>query len=113
MINRRSIPVLLLGCLSGSTLFAQVDSVRAAGYFHQAEQICERDAGRLWGVSLCGPIVIADPLTRTIATSVAPPDAPRPPALGFANAAMRWGDIRWTTLVWQLIPRIRAPGPES
>ena len=32
------------------------------------------------------------------------PDATRPRALGFANAAMQWGDDRWVTLVWPLIP---------
>ena len=53
---------------------------------------------------MCGPIVIADAATRTIATNQPVPDAPRPPALGFANAAMMWGGVRWSTIVWQFIP---------
>ena len=83
---------------------AQVDESRANVYFKETAALCERDAGRLWGVSLCGPIAIADAATRTLATSQAAPAAPRPAALGFANAAVDWGGTRWATIVWQLIP---------
>jgi len=83
---------------------AQVDQARAATYFAEAAALCAREGGRLWGVSLCGPIVIADATSRSFATSEPAPSAPRPAALGYANAAMRWGDKRWTTIVWQLIP---------
>jgi hypothetical protein len=48
---------------------AQVDQQRAQEYFTEARALCERDGGRLWGVSLCGPMVIADAATGTIATS--------------------------------------------
>ncbi len=77
------------------------DSVRAAGYFAEAARLCAAEGGRHWGVSLCGPMVIADPVTKAIATSEPAPDAPRPAALGYANSAMQWGETRWTTLVWQ------------
>ncbi len=66
--------------------------------------MCDRDGGRLWGVSLCGPVAIADATTRTLATSQPAPAAPRPSAMGFANAAVDWGGTRWATVVWQLIP---------
>jgi hypothetical protein len=32
----------------------QVDQARAAQYFKEAAVLCEREGGRLWGVSLCG-----------------------------------------------------------
>ena len=32
---------------------AQVDQQRAQEYFKEAQALCERDGGRLWGVSLC------------------------------------------------------------
>jgi hypothetical protein len=87
------------------TLAAQgVDHARAAQYFKEATALCERDAGRLWGVSLCGPIVLADPISKTVVTSEPEPSAPRPAALGFANAAVEWGGTRWTAIVWPLIP---------
>lgn len=100
-----SIRAGLLGLLGlAAPAAAQVDSARAAGYFQEAARLCAREGGRLWGVSLCGPMVIADAATRTIATNQPAPDAPRPPALGFANAAFNWGGTRWSTYVWRMIP---------
>ena len=57
---------------------AQVDQQRAQEYFKEAQALCERDGGRLWGVSICAPMVIGDARTQTFATSQPPPDAPRP-----------------------------------
>jgi hypothetical protein len=68
------------------------DSARAATFFAEAAELCGREGGRLWGVSLCGPMVIADPVTKAVATNQPAPDAPRPAALGYANSAMNWGD---------------------
>jgi hypothetical protein len=39
---------------------AQVDQQRAQEFFKEVQALCERDGGRLWGVSLCGPMVIGD-----------------------------------------------------
>lgn len=83
---------------------AQVDQAKAAAYFKEAADLCEKEGGRLWGVSLCGPMVIADAATKTIATNQPAPDAKQPPAIGFANAAMNWGGTRWSTFVWQMMP---------
>jgi hypothetical protein len=47
---------------------------------------------------LCGPIVIADPATKTIATNQPARARGRPP--GFTNSAMDWGGTRWTTISW-------------
>jgi hypothetical protein len=94
-----------LVAIGAGVVTAQVDQRRAAEYFKEAAALCERDGGKLWGVSLCGPIAIGDPATKTIATSEpAPPDKP-PPALGFANAALEWGGRRWVTISWPLIPQ--------
>ena len=79
---------------------AQVDPQRADTYFKEAAAICQRDGGRLWGVSLCGPMVIADARTGTIATNQPPPIAERPRGFGFANAPFEWGGSRWVALVW-------------
>ena len=43
-----------------TTAIAQVDQQRAQDYFKEARARCERDAGRLWGVSICAPMVIGD-----------------------------------------------------
>jgi len=84
---------------------AQVDQQRAEQYFKEAQALCERDGGRLWGVSLCGPMVIADAATGTIATSQPAPAGDRPRALGFVNAPIQWGGITWSAYDWQMIPK--------
>jgi hypothetical protein len=84
---------------------AQVDQQRAQAYFKEARALCERDGGRLWGVSLCGPMVIADAATGTIATSEPAPAGDRPRELGFVNAPVQWGGTTWSAYVWQMIPK--------
>jgi len=79
---------------------AQVDQQRAEAYFKEALAICERDGGRLWGVSLCGPMVFADARTRTLATSQPRPAGDWPRVLGFANAPLEWGGSRWVAYIW-------------
>src|SRR5215472_16518808 len=95
-MNRGMLPLFLMP-LAG---LAQIDQQRAEEAFKQAKTLCEREGGRLWNISLCGPIVIADPATKTIATNQPAPEAPRPAALGFSNSAMDWGGSRWTTISW-------------
>ena len=84
---------------------AQVDQQRAQEYFKEAQALCERDGGRLWGVSLCGPMVIADAATGTIATSQPAPAGDRPRVIGFVNAPVQWGGTTWSAYVWQMIPK--------
>jgi hypothetical protein len=79
---------------------AQVDQQRAEAYFKEAATICQRDSGRLWGVSLCGPMVFADARTRTLATNQPRPAGEQPRTLGFANAPIEWGGSRWAAYVW-------------
>jgi hypothetical protein len=83
---------------------AQVDQARAEQYFKEAQALCERDGGRHWGVSLCGPMVIADAATGTIATSQPAPAGDRPRALGLVNAPVQWGGITWAAYTWQSLP---------
>ena len=59
----QTLRVAIFGCVVlGHALpaVAQVDQQRAHAYFKEVQALCERDAGRLWGVSLCGPMVIGD-----------------------------------------------------
>jgi hypothetical protein len=79
---------------------AQVDQQRAEAYFKEAATICQRDGGRLWGVSLCGPMVFADVRTRTLATNQPRPAGEWPRSLGFANAPIEWGGSRWAAFMW-------------
>jgi hypothetical protein len=79
---------------------AQVDQQRAEAYFNEAAAICQRDGGRLWGVSLCGPMVFADVRTRTLATNQPRPAGEWPRVLGFTNAPIEWGGSRWAAYMW-------------
>ena len=46
--------------LSAAAALAQVDQQRAAGWFKEIAVVCEREGGRLWGVSLCGPLAVVE-----------------------------------------------------
>jgi len=82
---------------------AQVDQQRAQEFFKEAQALCERDGGRLWGVSICMPMVIGDARTQTFATSQPPPDAPRPKLIGLLNGPIQWGDTMWAAVTWDTI----------
>src|SRR5262245_31513923 len=92
---------------------AQVDQQRAEAYFKEAATICQRDGGRLWGVSLCGPMVFADARTRTLATNQPRPTAEWPQMLGLANAPIEWTGSRWAAFMWDFttsLPDARVRG---
>jgi hypothetical protein len=92
--------LISLSLCSVNPAAAQVDQQRAEAYFKEAATICQRDGGRLWGVSLCGPMVFADARTRTFATNQPPPTEELPRTFGFANAPTEWGGSRWAAYVW-------------
>src|SRR6516225_2210778 len=105
---RRSLAIAIAIC-STLPLSGQVDPLRAEAYFKEAKAICDRDGGRLWGISLCGPMVIADAATGTIATNQPAPEGARPRNLGFANATTRWGGVEWSTFNWQVLSSFDKP----
>jgi hypothetical protein len=79
---------------------AQVDQQRAQQYFDDVQAVCEREGKRLWGMSMCGPMVIADLRTQTIATSQPAPEGPRPRVLGILNGPLQWGGVTWAAYMW-------------
>ena len=34
--------------------------------FSDFEETCEKDGGKLWGASLCGPVMVVDPASRAL-----------------------------------------------
>ncbi|HET9369298.1 MAG TPA: hypothetical protein VFO19_03595, partial [Vicinamibacterales bacterium] len=109
----RTMPMLMCVCLilcaAKVPASAQVDQKLAASYFVELAEMCGRDDGRLWGVTLCGPMALVDAATRTSSTSEPAPPEPLPAAFGFANTALDWGGRRWSTIVWTMIQRVDAP----
>ncbi|HET9220507.1 MAG TPA: hypothetical protein VFR18_26250 [Terriglobia bacterium] len=93
--------LFLLVLLGGATAAdAQVQPQLARQYFEEVTKLCERDAGRLWGVSLCGPMLIFDQATGTRATSQPEPEGQPPRFGGFADGPVSWGGLRW--FAWPL-----------
>lgn len=99
-----AILILAVCPLLPADLAAQVDQERAAAWFAEADALCRADSGQLWGVSLCGPMVIADRATSTRATNAPAPEDAAPPLIGLVNAPVQWGGERWAAYVWQVIP---------
>jgi len=94
--------LVLLGAAAAAD--AQVQPQIAARYFKEATTLCERDAGRLWGVSLCGPMVIVDQSTGTRATSQPEPDGPPPRFPGLVDGPITWGGLRWFSFPLYMLP---------
>jgi hypothetical protein len=86
---------------------------QAMAIFQEAQGICARDAGALWGRGLCGPMLLVDPNDLTIvanqadAGGVLKPSGPifignLPPSEILANTPVEWSGTRWTELLWPL-----------
>src|ERR1051325_7663442 len=97
--------LFLLALLGAATAAdAQVQPELARRYFEEATKLCERDAGRLWGVSLCGPMVIVDQATGTRATSQPELEGPPPRLPGFVDGPVSWGGVRWFSFPLYMLP---------
>src|SRR3954468_10092799 len=94
--------LVLLGAAAAAD--AQVQPQLAERYFKEATALCERDAGRLWGVSLCGPMVIVDQATGTRATSQPEPEGPPPRFPGLVDGPVLWGGTRWFSFPLAMLP---------
>jgi hypothetical protein len=63
--------------------------------------MCARDAGRMWGISICGPTMIVDRQTRAVVSNQYGP-AVLPAGIGIANTAVLIEGKRWTMVVGPL-----------
>ena len=69
--------------------------------FDELRAMCARDAGRMWGVDLCGPTMVVDRQTRAVAANQ-PAPAMLPKEIGIANTAVEWNGVHWTMIVGPL-----------
>ncbi len=110
----RSIFLLLLSC--AAPLAAQIDAALAGRYFGEAQAACNADGGKLWGASLCGPLLFVDPGSRAVVTNQADGEGRLaregdiftgrlPQEVNPANTAMKWAGVKWTMVVWPWIPK--------
>ena len=77
----------------------------------EADAICRADNGALWGVSLCGPILLVDPQTRSVFANRAGQQLKSeggmflgklPERVNIANTAIDWEGTRWTMVMLPL-----------
>lgn len=99
--------------LAAQPAFAAVDPAGAADVFAEARVICQRDAGRLWRHSLCGPILLVDPVDRSVVANQADDDGmlkasgqvftgTLPASEILANTSVPWSGVRWSEMLWPL-----------
>jgi len=69
--------------------------------FSELRAMCARDAGRMWGISICGPTMIVERQTRAVVANETAP-ATLPKEIGIANTAVDWNGKRWTMIVGPL-----------
>lgn len=99
--------------LSVAAARASESGARPAESLREAEALCRKDGGALWGRSLCGPMLLVDPSTRSVfATQPDKQDILRregeiftgrlPNEINIANTAVGWAGVKWTMIMLPL-----------
>lgn len=116
-MSSRGAAALLASLLSvlmpGRAIAPPIDIGLARQYFEEAQALCSRDNGLLWGINLAGPIIFADPQTRTAVANQPDQEGKLvrkegvylgivPSQLNIANTSIAWGGVKWTMIVWPL-----------
>ena len=107
--------VFIFSAASAAAQGVALDAAAAGRYFAEARALCARDGGRLWGRSLCGPMMFADPTTRAVVASQ--PDGEGvlkrsggvfvgtlPSSVNIANTAVEWAGVNWMLVMSSAIP---------
>jgi hypothetical protein len=112
----------LATCLSRPLAAQQASSAttsEAVSALLQLKTACAHDAGRMWGMSICGPTLLVDPESRVAIASVQPAvvsdsgDATFqlvdgvylghvPPSLQTANTSTNWRGVDWAMILLPL-----------
>jgi hypothetical protein len=105
----RAVAILLVFAALGGRAAAAPVPAAATRVFAEARAICARDAGHLWGLSLCGPILLVDHTDRGVAANQADAQGQLhgdggvfrgtlSPEVIIANTATVWLGTRWSQL---------------
>ncbi|HZQ91019.1 MAG TPA: hypothetical protein VFA60_04435 [Terriglobales bacterium] len=120
MRRARVLLLLLAGCAASADAQTNaIDPDLAAGYIRDLQATSDADAGRLWGVPLCGPFFFVDPETHAVVANQADAEGklkPQgsvftgtlPPEVSPANTAINWAGVHWTMVMWP-VSQFRQP----
>jgi hypothetical protein len=97
------------GQISAPAQNSSLDAAAARRYFLEAKTLCEKDKGRLWGQSLCGPLLLVNAKTREVFANQADKEGvlknqanvftgKLPPKINTANTAAEWAGVEWTMI---------------
>ncbi|MGD9965080.1 MAG: hypothetical protein AB7T59_01020 [Hyphomonadaceae bacterium] len=93
---------------------AAQDYARQTAAAADLQRLCREDAGRLWSASLCGPLIVVDPISRQAwatqrdnggvlsLTSSGGWVGALPTGVPIANTTVNWGGVRWIMIVGPL-----------
>lgn len=110
--------VLIVGCRQGmaaapppTTAAGVVQATAAARVFARAHQLCSADNGKLWGVSLCVPMMLANPKTQEAVANRPTVGGTRdgrvfrlelPSDATAADTPFQYGGVRWAEVLWPM-----------
>lgn len=105
------IPTSLLSRTTTQT--APIDLTLASQYFQEAHALCSRDNDKLWGVSLCAPMLFVDRKTRSVVANQVDKEGSLtkngnvyvgqlPAKVNVANTATAWAGVKWTMIIFPL-----------
>jgi len=109
-----AVPLLsILPILAFSQTARPIPTETARRYFEEAQALCQADHGDLWGVSLCGPMIFAEPKSHFAVANQAdakgflkPEDGVftgiLPVGINATNSPFEWSGVLWTMMVWPL-----------
>lgn len=91
-----------------------IDASVALQYFREAKAACDRDGGKLWGKSVCGPILFVDPQTRMVVANQSDLQGlltrkdevfvgRLPDRQPIANAPVTWAGVKWAMIIWSFL----------
>jgi hypothetical protein len=91
-----------------------IDIALAHKYFQEAATICKQDNGKLWGHTLCGPMIFFEPRTRMVVANQSDAEGRLtkqgevfvgrlPDEENAANTATTWAGVRWSMIFWSAL----------
>lgn len=111
---RALISALALSLLALPATAQTNEQTAAASAAAELQDLCRADAGRLWGASLCGPLIVVTPNTRQAWATVRDTEGvftltPNggwigvlPQGVPIANTTVNWGGQRWIMVMGPL-----------